>query len=186
MRGDLHAALGRHACVCLELGEQLERAFDVGPDEVWCALVREELANWRAALRWALTERGDVFLGQQLVGQLSLVWKYFARVEGRRWIALALDLVDDQTPQRVLASLKIRGGNRRVAAPRVYSSIGQGETAIAHYRAVSDPLGVARAQDIASVALFSLGRVFESQALEQKRCLKLHAARVFKDLRLTQ
>ncbi len=168
MRGDLHAALGRHACVCLELGEQLERAFDVGPDEVWCALVREELANWRAALRWALTERGDVFLGQQLVGQLSLVWKYFTRVEGRRWIALALDLVDDQTPQRVLASLKYGEATVAWQLREYKGALASCETAIAHYRAVSDPLGVARAQDIASVALFSLGRVAESQALEQE------------------
>ena len=74
IREELHAVVQRHALVCLELAERLERAFDSEVDAVWHALAREELNNWRAALHWALTERGDVLLGQQLVGKLNVAW----------------------------------------------------------------------------------------------------------------
>ena len=49
MRGELDDALHRHASLFLALAEQLQLAFDSGPDEVWCTLLREELSNWRAA-----------------------------------------------------------------------------------------------------------------------------------------
>ncbi|MGA8099019.1 MAG: helix-turn-helix domain-containing protein, partial [Candidatus Cybelea sp.] len=89
VHAQLEFAMKRHAFVCLALSEQLERAFDSGAHGVWRALLGEEVDNWRAALQWALRERGDVVLGQRLVGQLNTLWRYFARVEGRRWITLA-------------------------------------------------------------------------------------------------
>ena len=38
MRGELDDALHRHASLFLALAEQLQLAFDSGPDEVWCTL----------------------------------------------------------------------------------------------------------------------------------------------------
>ncbi|MGA7247491.1 MAG: helix-turn-helix domain-containing protein, partial [Candidatus Cybelea sp.] len=154
MRGELDDALHRHALVFLELAEQLQLAFDSGPDEVWCTLVREELSNWRAALHWALTERGDVLLGQRLVGQLNVAWRTFARVEGRRWIALALELVDNRTPRSVLAGLAYCEATVSWQLREYQRSLTTCEDAITHYRTVGDSLGVAHAQAIATVARY--------------------------------
>ncbi|MFY9664578.1 MAG: hypothetical protein WAK19_08995, partial [Candidatus Cybelea sp.] len=134
--------------------EQLQLAFDSGPDEVWCTLVREGLSNWRAALHWALTERGDVLLGQRLVGQLNVAWRTFARVEGRRWIALALELVDNRTPRSVLAGLAYCEATVSWQLREYQRSLTTCEDAITHYRTVGDSLGVAHAQAIATVARY--------------------------------
>ncbi len=168
VRGGLEAAVHRHAFVCLELGEQLQRTFDSGAHELWRALVRKELDNWRTALRWTLTERGDVVLGQRLVGQLHLVWKYFARVEGRRWIASALELVDDATPPSVLASLTFGEATDAWALREYKRALRNSERAIKLYRFAGDSLGVARAQDIATFTLLALGRFAESEFLARE------------------
>jgi predicted ATPase len=168
MRGELDDALNRHALLFLELAEQLQLAFDSGPDDVWCTLLREELNNWRAALHWALIERGDVLLGQRLVGQLNVAWRTFARVEGRRWITLAFELVDDRTPRSVRASLSYCDATVSWHRREYQRSLTRCEDAIAHYKAVADSLGVAHAQDVASVALFFLGRVAESRVMAEE------------------
>jgi tetratricopeptide (TPR) repeat protein len=168
MRGEDADAFHRHAFVFLELAEQLERAFDSGPDEAWRKLVREELSNWRAALHWTLIERGDVKLGQRLVGQLNVAWRTFARVEGRRWVALALELVDDGTPPSVLAGLAYCEGTVAWQLREYQRSLASCEDAITHYQAVGDALGVAHAKDVATVALYFLGRVVEAHAIERE------------------
>jgi predicted ATPase/transcriptional regulator with XRE-family HTH domain len=167
-RGDRGVVVHRHAVACLELGKQLERAYDSGPDESWRALVRDEIDNWRAALHWTLTERGDVLLGQRLVGQLNVVWQYLARVEGRRWIAVALELVDERTPRGVLARLAYTAATVAMLLREYNRQLTSSRSAIARYQDVGDSLGAARAQDIASFALFALGRVEEAQALAKE------------------
>lgn len=176
MRGELEVAARRHALVCLELAEQLERAFNSEADAVWRALAREELSNWRAALHWALTERGDVPLGQRLAGQLTLVWQYFARVEGRRWIALALELVGERTPPSVLASLAYAEATVAMLLREYNRQLSSALSAVARYQAIGDSLGAARAQDVASLALFLLGRVREAGALAEEVLARARSA----------
>ncbi|MGA8097458.1 MAG: helix-turn-helix domain-containing protein [Candidatus Cybelea sp.] len=168
LRGELEVTLNRHAFVCVELAEQLEHAFNSESDAVWRALARAEMSNWRAALNWALTESGDILLGQRLVGQLNVVWQYFARVEGRRWTALAVQLVDERTPPSVLACLTYTEASIAWLLREYDRQLTKSQTAIARYREIGDSLGVARAQDIAATALFALGRVAESQSLAQE------------------
>ena len=102
-RGEQEIVAQRHARAFLELAEQFDASSDTRPD------LREEpfseLDNWRAALGWALAARGDVALGQRLVGVWQMVRS--APVEGRRWINLALDLVDERTPAIVLARIEL-------------------------------------------------------------------------------
>ncbi|HEY1868310.1 MAG TPA: helix-turn-helix domain-containing protein, partial [Candidatus Cybelea sp.] len=167
-RGELEVVARRHALACLALAEQLGRAYDAGPDEIWRLLVREELDNWRAALRWTLTERGDALVGQQLVGRLSLAWRYFARIEGRRWIGLALELVDDRTPAGVLASLSYAEANVAWFLREHRMQLAISETAIVRYRTAGDALGIARAQDVSAAALLSLGHFAEAKTLAEE------------------
>jgi predicted ATPase/transcriptional regulator with XRE-family HTH domain len=176
MRGETDVVAQRHALVCLELAEQLERAFNSEADTVWQALVREELSNWRAVLHWALTERGDVLLGQRLVGRLTVVWQYFARVEGRRWIALALELVDELTPASVLAVLEYCEATVAMLLREYHRQLTCATSASARYLTVGDSLSAARAQDVASLALFLLGRVREAGALAQEVLARARSA----------
>lgn len=176
MRGEADVVAQRYALICLEHGEQLEGAFVSESDPVWRALARAELSNWRAALHWTLTERADVLLGQRLVGQLMVVWQYLARVEGRRWIALALELVDELTPSSVLADLEFCEATAAMLLREYHRQLTSATSAIARYRAVGDSLGAARAQDVASLALFLLGRVREAGALAQEVLARARSA----------
>ncbi len=100
-RGEQEMVAQRHARAYLEVAERVDAVWDTQPDSP--ERLFAELDNWRTALEWALVARGDVALGQRLVG----VWQMDRRapVEARRWINLALDLVDEGTPAVVLARI---------------------------------------------------------------------------------
>ncbi|MGA9019113.1 MAG: helix-turn-helix domain-containing protein [Candidatus Cybelea sp.] len=167
-RGEVDGVARRHALACLQLAEQLERACDTEPDVVWRALAQEELDNWRAALQWALTDRSDVVLGQELVGALHVVWAYFAPLEGQRYAAAAFELAGEQTPTHVLARLGYAEGIVAMQHRAYKVQLSCSERAIERFRAVGDPLGIARTQDLAGQALVSLGRITEAKTLLQQ------------------
>ena len=161
-RGEQQVVSRRHVRVCLALAEQLDRAFDTEPYGIWRTLIQHELDNWRAALQWALSNRGDIVLGQRLVGELSVVWLNFA-LEGRRWLASALELVDEKTPTTVLAALTYAEATIAHALSDYRLELASSEKAILHYRTAGDLLGVARAQSRAAHALASLGQTAEAK-----------------------
>ncbi|MBV8529961.1 MAG: helix-turn-helix domain-containing protein [Candidatus Eremiobacteraeota bacterium] len=163
-RGEVEIAARRHASALLERVTQLDSDCDNESHDVWHALVREELDNWRAALRWALTDRNDVILGQQLVARLTVAWQYFAPFEGRRWIGLALSTVDDRAPPRILADLLCA---EAIVASQLCDRVvplDSAQRALAQCRISGDVLGAARAQSIAGHALAGQGRVPEAEA----------------------
>jgi predicted ATPase/transcriptional regulator with XRE-family HTH domain len=164
-RGEAETMLHRYARAALELAEQLEVACDTEPDEVWRALAQEELDNWHAALQWSLTERHDVLLGQRLVGEMHVVWAWFAPVEGRRYTVAARALVDEHTPARVHARLGYAEAIVALQLREYKEQLSSSESSIEHSRAVGDALGIARAQGLAGQALASLGRIAEARAL---------------------
>lgn len=95
----------RHARASLEQAERASRAYESDRETVAHAIWRAELDNWRAALRWTLTDRHDVVLGQRIVGASSLLWSSFRHE--RHWFDAALENADAQTPIDVLAKLEI-------------------------------------------------------------------------------
>jgi predicted ATPase/DNA-binding XRE family transcriptional regulator len=162
VRGERDVAVHRHALACLELAERFDRAYDFEPDEIWRALAQDEMGNWRAALQWTLTNRGDALLGQRLVEQLHGVWARFP-VEGRRWVTSALELVDEQTPMSAVAALSYAESTIAWRLREYKVQLACSDTAVARYRVVGDSLGVARAQSLAGHALVYLGRVAEAK-----------------------
>ena len=163
-RGDLGVVAHRHALVYLDLAEELERACDTDPDWFW----RErtgELDNFRAALAWALLGRGDVACGQRLVGALNQVWAYFAELEGRQWIASALELGDERTSPHVLAKLDYAQAAIAHMRSEVEEELASSEQALSRYRELGDELGVARALSSAGHALWSFGRNSEAEPM---------------------
>ncbi|MFY9664606.1 MAG: helix-turn-helix domain-containing protein [Candidatus Cybelea sp.] len=163
MRGELHSIAHRHAHGYFQLAERLERMDESESEGVWRVIAREELDNWRTALRWALADSGDVVLGQRLLGEFSVVWRSFASVEARRWLGAARDLVDEQTPTSVLAGLSLSEAMNATDFGEPKIMLSNSESAIASYRAVGDLLGAARAQSIAGYALTALGRGAEAK-----------------------
>lgn len=165
--GEQDLVARRHALATLRMAEWFNRAFDFEAATIIRDRATHEQANWRAALRWALTERHDVMLGQELAGKLGPYFSFhlytarnaiFFGHKERSWLAEALELVDERTPGAVLAALKyaearIAGNLREYEAELECSNL-----ALRYYRAEGDSLGSIRAQTTLSHALLYLGQ----------------------------
>ena len=190
-RGEAGSVAERFARVCLAVAEQLDRSYDTEPERLWRETARAEVENWRAALDWTLTRRNAVLLGQQIVvalyqvwgrfaavegwrwvraaleGALFQVWGSFAAVEGRGWIAAAVAAVDATTPPKIAAKLDCAESWNADWFGDFATALASAERALAIYRAIGSPLGVARAHLLAGRALCGLGRVAEAEPLLQ-------------------
>jgi predicted ATPase/transcriptional regulator with XRE-family HTH domain len=165
-RGEVETVARRHALVYLELAERVHRAAD-DPESPrywreWTERAIGEIDNARAALEWALTGRGDVALGQRLVGELG-AWSYYSILEGRHWIALAIDLVDEGTPARAIAYLRCAEGNLAANFNDPEWQLRSGEQALTLFRELGDDVGIVRAQNLVAGALMNLGRMAEAE-----------------------
>ena len=174
-RGEQDAVARRHGVACLRMAEWFNSAFDSEVAPTVRSRASHEQANWRAALQWTLAERQDVVLGQELAGKLGPYFSFFlatarnafffGHMEGRRWIAEALELVNERTPGGAFAALKYAqariAGNLREYEPELECS----KVALSYYRAVDDALGIVRAQTTLSHALLYLGRRAEATVI---------------------
>jgi non-specific serine/threonine protein kinase len=98
-RERLHSSLrfeeigARHAGYFAGLAEEAEKHLVYRDDEGWGARVESELDNFRAALTWSLTERGDAEVGLRLAGALWYFWGNTGRIaEGRDTLKLLLEV----------------------------------------------------------------------------------------------
>jgi tetratricopeptide (TPR) repeat protein len=163
---DEQTVLQRQAKVLLALAEELERDFDVEADRVREAL-QEELDNWRAVLQWTLTERCDELTGLALVGALYLLWKLIP-FEGRRWVTIARELIDNAVTPAVRVALDYADGEIAGALREYERMLSSGEWAFAEFRSFGDTLGMARALGLMCAALINFRRFAEAKRLIRK------------------
>ena len=166
--GEEQIVARRHAHAFLEQAQRLDRAHFHEPDEIICAQADRELDNWRAALQWALSDRGDVLLGQRLVGELSVLWSSLAPAEGRRWLFTAMETVDERTPVSVRARLDYTEACIANGFGQAEEQLTSSRKAVARYRLVGDASGVAFALSREVQALGDLGRVAEAKSVLQE------------------
>ncbi len=170
------AAVARaHASAFLEIARRFEVAYDSTPDNEWFAQVEPELENWRAALDWALASRGDVLLGQQLVGALGREWAFLFAAEGRRWIHAAQTGIDETTPPLVLAQLDLIEAQLDGVLGMHKASHAAAERALERYRALDDTFGIAQAMRHAGRGLVFLGRTEEGETFLREALVTFRA-----------
>ncbi|MBV8343485.1 MAG: tetratricopeptide repeat protein [Candidatus Eremiobacteraeota bacterium] len=172
---DYEAVARAHAVAFLELARRLEVAYDSTPDNEWFAQVEPEVENWRAALDWALTSRGDLLLGQQLVGALGREWAFLFAAEGRRWILAARSGIDDATPPAVVAALDLIEAQLDGVLGLHKTSYAAAERALERYRAIGDGFGIAQALRHAGRGLVFLGRPEEGEKLLREALVTFRA-----------
>jgi predicted ATPase/class 3 adenylate cyclase len=166
LESDEHPAVARrHAEAFLALAQRLEQAYNTTPDGVWFAQVEPELENWRAALDWALTGRADVLLGQRLVAALARVWAFLMAAEGLRWIRAAQQAADLATPPNIVGELDLAETQLNGVLGLQKASYAAAERALARYRNLGDPWGIAHAQRNAGRGLIFMGRISEGETL---------------------
>jgi predicted ATPase len=164
-RGEEETTARRHARALYELAAQHEAAWTTAPHPAWVDVLRSEMGNWQAALEWALLSRHDVELGLRLVGALHNAWVSVALAEGQRWLSVAQQCVDTQTPANVVASLDYVAA--RIAQQRSESkrAVHFGELALQRFREVGDVRQSLGAMRLIADSLLSLDRTAEAEPL---------------------
>ncbi len=164
-RGEGEALARRHARAYCALAERFDARCDDALDSTWLETFEAELENWRTALEWSLAARHDVELGQRLAGALRPVWVSVTLEDGRRWVRAALELVDESTPQALVALLEYAEAGLAVRFAEAAVAVSCGERALARYRALGDQRGIVRVEATVAQALLFLGRVAEAETL---------------------
>ena len=162
-RGHHASAAHSHAIAYLQLAERLVNAWAAGADQSWGVAAKAELANWRAALSWTLSDGNAVMLGQQLAAALRLVWMNFGYAEGRQWIRAGLARVEPTTPLAIVAALELADAQIASGLGELEAALAAALSALEKSAQAGDRLGKARAQQLAGRALTNLGRVTEAE-----------------------
>ena len=163
-RGELQTVAGRHALSLLEVAKRLDREWYGAPERDWFRAAKSELDNFRLALGWALGERHDVRTGSLLAAALARLWYSLAPVEGRRWVRLAIDSIDETTDAAALAQLHLADAELSGALGESDASLASAERAL-HWRSALDDLQRTRAEHAEGSALAAMGRGPEGEAL---------------------
>ena len=156
-RGERQALGHRHALEFLRVAQKLDRDWYESPERSWFKEAEAELDNCRLALSWSLAERRDLRSGRLLAGALARVWYSLSPVEGRRWVRLAKESIDEETPLAVIAQLFIAEAELCGALGEYKASLASAESALALCEAL-DELNAARAMQAAGSALAALER----------------------------
>lgn len=146
----------------MELAERLEHEYDLAPNAAWYAAALPELENWKATFAWTLDERRDLSLGQRLAAVRPL-WTI---TEGAwPWLAVAGELVDEQTPAIVAARIEYNQAFVWFNGGKWESAVQACRRLFGIFGELGDPMRAAYTQQVAGAALVSLGRLDEAESL---------------------
>lgn len=156
-RGEGHLLNKRHALAQLALAKRFSETLDTAPEPAWQHSVQAEVDDWRAALHWTITNRGDVPSGQLLLGTIPAI-DCFPPAEWRQWLDLARRLEGPDTPAEAIAALRHAECHLAHAMNQYELELSWALEARERYRALEDQLGIARSQAYAARALLNMQR----------------------------
>jgi predicted ATPase len=165
LRGAEKDVKRRHAVACLHIAERLESEFSAVTESAWLAKGLPDLPNWRVALSWALTEKGDVRIGQRLAAALMI---FFGRVgldEGRIWNRLALASTDDKTPLALVARLEHGDAMFAVTLEDHQVALPAAKRALSAYRKLGMARDATLMRHVIGKSLAKTGRVDEGRRI---------------------
>jgi predicted ATPase/DNA-binding XRE family transcriptional regulator len=158
--GERERLARRHAEYFRDQARAADERYSTGSMIAWRANVEAELDNDRAALEWSLTRGNDAVLGGAIAGALKRVWATTGLfVEGRYWIGLALERVNEAEHPHVAARLW-HALCSVVSGQRLHDAA---ERAMRLYASAGDARGTADAQRHLGFALFWMGRLEEAR-----------------------
>lgn len=159
VRGEEAEAAHRHVLACLDLAA--DYTLRDQHYTIYYRYPRDEIGNWRAAIRWALTERNDVEAAQRLVAEVVFSWSGTTPLIGdaRRWISAALALADEETHPEVVAKLNLANARLAMHLDKHALQLESAKKSVAYYREAGDGLNLSRSLMVAGNALIDLGCV---------------------------
>lgn len=155
---------GKHAQYFLRVAQAADAAYESMPSDRWTAALEPELDNFRAAMGWALLNKHDVALGASLAAALRELWiSVGSRVEGLRWINLALDALGGSEPSSTTVTLW--HGLSVTSEGFGEAALEASERALKQAEALGDESLISLAQASYGFALDRRGRFDEAQAV---------------------
>jgi|HubBroStandDraft_4_1064222.scaffolds.fasta_scaffold00016_2 tetratricopeptide (TPR) repeat protein len=163
--GERETLARRHTEYFRDQAQAADERYGTGSATAWLTGAELELDNDRAALEWALTRGNDAVLGGAIAAALGWLWRHAGlTVEGRYWISLALERVNETEHPHVAAGLwwalgTLSSGQRKHD---------EAERAMQLYASVGDARWTARAQYQLAFALMQTGRLDEAAATNEQ------------------
>jgi len=163
--GESDALARRHAEYFRDQALAADERYGTSSTAAFIADMELELDNDRSALEWALTRGNDAVVGGAIAGALSGLWVNAGLgVEGRYWISLALERVNDAEQPQIAGRLwnalsHLSYGQRKHDAA---------QRAMQLYESVGDVRRTARAQYSLAFALLQMGRLDEAKATNEQ------------------
>src|SRR5579872_286637 len=145
-RGERPALAASHAKYFLEVAERTERTWAATPTRAWSSALLPEIDNFRAALGWLIEQRQDIMLGLRLTAALRWLWSDLVPAEGRRWLRVAMPLVDETTPLEIVAKLWLAKAQVERSFVQRKNVVDAGQHAIELYRKLEDRSALAEAK----------------------------------------
>jgi predicted ATPase len=143
---------------CVKVAMQIGALQDSGVDAAWRGLLQSERANFRAALKWALVEEGDIAAAQRLICLLHYAWGTFPR-EGRSWTRIARKHVDDSTPKDIRAGLALLESIIALQYIETSAALAAAREAAPLFREINNESGRIWAVGLATLTQVSLGEL---------------------------
>jgi len=163
--GETMALAERHARYFTGLFEQAYAAWEMTPDKEWERLYAPELDNVRAAMAWALCDRGRAPIAIALGGAAGPLWLEFGVLgEARRFLDQVVERIDEDIPVADAARLLMwAGGLWNNSDPARHLALV--ERSVALYRQIGDRLSLATTEGMLGNAYVRFGRNAEAKAL---------------------
>lgn len=180
-RGEFEAAMERLAHGLVQLSREIaptESAYNarLAMPSKTLRRISAERTNFVEVLHWSLIRRRNARAGQELAWRVP-----FSRASiGVRWLTLALEAADEQTPSELIANLEIQLGWCFVDLRDLDNAIGSAKRAVAASQSRGDPGLLAAARQLLGRALTHAWHLDEAE-LELQQAL--HSWREIRDRR---
>jgi len=143
--GETQGALERHAQVYAAIARDGYEEWDTNPGHDWLTRSENELANFRAALSWTITDRSDLQLGAAVAGSTAPIFMRLTLLsEGTQWCERVLES-GVSLPADVEARLRYTLSMLYNNQGSLKNAFAQAIAAVSLYRQAGDDRGLARA-----------------------------------------
>jgi predicted ATPase/DNA-binding CsgD family transcriptional regulator len=154
--GERERLVRRHAEYFRDEAQAADKRWGTGSLAAWLADVELERDNYRAVLKFALTNEQDTALGGAVAGSLGRLWfDGGLTLEGRYWIDRAQAALDESAHPQVAARLWLALAMLSDAKRKHDCA----ERSIALYRSAGDGHGAAVALKVLGFSMFQMGHL---------------------------
>lgn len=150
----------RFAALVLAHVRRVASALEGMSERDWLDEIEGRIDDIRVVLHATLAGGADVALGAEIAATLGFFWHARRPTEGATWLAQARGVAESVAPA-LRAHVYLESARVDVTSPH---TVPFAERAVAMYREIDDPAGLARALEYLGQSLINVGRFREARA----------------------